>query len=514
MMLLFILLSLCLSIALGAVEQPYFGIATIPKVVPRAFQRSCQDIVFQPELYPVFEELHRPHSDPKHPLNFLSSWIVGGPRLWTYEPVCLHDPRVSTICVYTSTTFANGRGLSLVTSPEEERPCTKAEAFRGTSDSQEAEHGNVELAETRFRREHFPAKGVGIIATQSIHRGDVIYAKTPLTVQQQKAMLKLKQTDAHLLMQISVERLPKDSRDLFFTMKGQFGANPYWDRVNTNSFAARIGQGTEIYWTVYPEAARLNHDCRPNVQYNINPNTLVHTMHALRSIHPGEEITTSYILPYFTWHERRERTTKQWGFNCSCNLCTAPDYVIERSDDRLLLITSLERELANLSFSATRAAGPSTAEMLVSLYQQERLDGAIAEAYSFAALEYAYVAERRLAQKYAALAVEALQLWRGEWHQATRSFMEMLVYPERHSMWNISAVVREFLHKNGTLKEGEPEEIHQQYGSIFVGYPTARDVRNLEERLNVQEVGVAEEIAMAAMLRDGESSFQGVLHDL
>ncbi|KAK3066891.1 hypothetical protein LTS18_001427 [Coniosporium uncinatum] len=164
-------------------------------------------------------------------------------------------------------------------------------------------------------------------------------------------------------------------------------------------------------------------------------------MQAIRSIYPGEEVTTSYILPHHSYAERVDRTTRQWGFRCTCNLCSAPPQIISASDDRLLLIQHLEKQMANITVD--RAVGPSTAEFLVSLYTQERLDGAIAEAYSYAALEYAYAADRHMAQKYAALAVEALVILRGPRYFATHSFNEMLAYPERHAAWNLTAILRD-----------------------------------------------------------------------
>lgn len=450
------------------------GLTPIPKVVPRIFQNQCSIVITHPGFKAIAEEYGKPYVHEE--ANFLSGWLIGGPRIWNMEPVCLHDAKAGSNCVYTSTWFAGGRGLSLVTSPLEEILLLQAEVFKRAATNPDVvgdQHGDLNLAETRFKQRKIPGKGIGLVATQSIQRGDVIYAKTPLTIHSETAMKALRKPHRYLLMQISVERLPKASRELFFEMKGHFGGNKYSDRVNTNSFAGRLGQAFDVYWNVYPEGARLNHDCRPNTAYNINPDTLVHSMNVLRPIHPGEEITDSYILPYHTWIERRERTHKQWGFNCSCNLCTAPDHVIERSDDRLLMITQLERQLGNLSFALdSRTAGPGTVEALISLYKQERLDGAIAEAYSFAALEYAYIADKHMTQKYAALAVEALQLWRGEWHAATKGFMELLVYPERHSAWNYSAVAREYVKANGSqsLLEAEERAGLQPYGTIFLGF--------------------------------------------
>jgi len=41
--------------------------------------------------------------------------------------------------------------------------------------------------------------------------------------------------------------------------------------------------------------SRLNHDCRPNCDYYFDHDTLTHTVRATRDIHPGEELTITYI---------------------------------------------------------------------------------------------------------------------------------------------------------------------------------------------------------------------------
>jgi hypothetical protein len=93
----------------------------------------------------------------------------------------------------------------------------------------------------------------------------------------------------------------------------------------------------------------------------------------------------------------------------------------------------LETEL--LDISANRTATTETAELLVDLYHQERLEGAAADAYTYAALEYAYVGEKRMAQKWAAKAIEALSLWRGEDHMYYQGMWSLLYDPENHDAW-------------------------------------------------------------------------------
>jgi hypothetical protein len=125
--------------------------------------------------------------------------------------------------------------------------------------------------------------------------------------------------------------------------------------------------------------------------------------------------------------------TSQWGFECSCSLCTAPEHVQRLSDERLSLIEKLETEMNDLSFN--RSADVHTADLLLTLYEQERLDGVIGDGYMYAAFENAYVGNKRLVQKYAALAVEHMAIWRGTGHQYYRAMWRMFLQPEQEKSW-------------------------------------------------------------------------------
>jgi hypothetical protein len=125
--------------------------------------------------------------------------------------------------------------------------------------------------------------------------------------------------------------------------------------------------------------------------------------------------------------------TSQWGFSCSCSLCTAPEHVQRLSDERLLLIDTLEKELNDLS--ANRTGDLETVDLLLSLYQQERLDGVIGDGYMYAAFEHAYNGNKRLVQKYAALAVEHMAIWRGTGHSYYKAMWRMFLNPEGEKSW-------------------------------------------------------------------------------
>lgn len=84
-------------------------------------------------------------------------------------------------------------------------------------------------------------------------------------------------------------------------------------------------------------------------------------------------------------------------------------------------------------------ATPEMADLLVSMYHQERLYGPIAEPYKFAAIEYNAVGDIWTAQKYARLAVEAGILYAGPWDKDVKSMELLLKDPEAHWSYMLRA---------------------------------------------------------------------------
>jgi hypothetical protein len=194
--------------------------------------------------------------------------------------------------------------------------------------------------------------------------------------------------------------------------------------------------------------------------YSIESDDLLHNLRVARQIIPGEEVNLSCKLyfyplvhrpyckprkysPYQTSltdlspsmrsEERQIRMRSQWGFECSCSLCKSPDHVKRASDERLLIMEEIEAEVNDLSVN--RTASVHTAELLISLHEQERLDGVIGDAYMYAAFENAYLGNQRLVQKYAALAMEHMAIWRGIHHQYYAAMMRLLYDPEKEKSW-------------------------------------------------------------------------------
>lgn len=109
--------------------------------------------------------------------------------------------------------------------------------------------------------------------------------------------------------------------------------------------------------------------------------------------------------PIRTRAKRLEKLQSVWGFRCGCSLCRQRAELSAASDDRIRQIKRIRRQLED--YGAGSSATPQMADLMVSLYQQERLSGSIYEAYTFAAIEWNGAGEPWNAVRYARLAIEA-----------------------------------------------------------------------------------------------------------
>jgi hypothetical protein len=278
-----------------------------------------------------------------------------------------------------------------------------------------------------------PGKGRGVIANATLNRGDRLQAYTPILLFQDDMMQFMKPGDQQLLIKLAVDRLPRETQAIFNALHNHFPGNPYLSRIQTNAFKAYAGSAKDHFWAMIPEAARYNHDCRPNSAYFFDSESLTHRIHAVRKINPGEEITVTYTPAGMKHADRQAFIKREWGFDCTCSKCTASKSLIAISDYRLDLMKELEVQLNDIS--PDRIASPATAETLVSMYEQENLAGQIGDAYMYAAMEYAYLGDRHSMQKWATMALEGLALWRGEQHPYFKATWSLSFEPEQHKAW-------------------------------------------------------------------------------
>lgn len=164
-----------------------------------------------------------------------------------------------------------------------------------------------------------------------------------------------------------------------------------------------------------PPTQQINHDCRPTTLYYFDPHTLRHHVHAATTIFPGDELSVNYIDVRQKRADRMHALQHTWGFHCSCSFCSLPPALSDQSDARLDHINSLIKLLNDWSIVPVADGGdgvtavdvdPEAGDLLVSLYEQERLWIGRTVAYHIAALNWNAFGERYKAVRYALLAVE------------------------------------------------------------------------------------------------------------
>src|ERR1700760_992909 len=122
-------------------------------------------------------------------------------------------------------------------------------------------------------------------------------------------------------------------------------------------------------------------------------------------IAPPLALFLTRLLPYvdtdseYDWETRQQATMQSWGFACKCSVCRKPTAQIEHSDKRLRMIKVL-KDLLN-DWTEDRPDRAKMAELMIELYQQERLYIGIATAYEAAAYAYSVMGDEYNTMLYA-----------------------------------------------------------------------------------------------------------------
>lgn len=178
-----------------------------------------------------------------------------------------------------------------------------------------------------------PGRGKGLVAIEKISKGTRILSEEPIiTVPRNEPDRKRLQT---LICQ-QVDALSEHQRQAFLSMHNihAYGdaAEQYLGIVRTNALPIEAN-GSE--GGIFLEACRINHACDNNAQKNWNENIRRHTVHALRDICKGEEITIYYLAIHENRKARHEALQAKFRFTCACGLCSLPPEQSQEIDKRL-----------------------------------------------------------------------------------------------------------------------------------------------------------------------------------
>ncbi|RSL44295.1 hypothetical protein CEP53_011295 [Fusarium sp. AF-6] len=172
-----------------------------------------------------------------------------------------------------------------------------------------------------------PGKGKGLIATRPIPKGTRILAEAPIFTNPVVSEIQNIKTDVIR----KVRNLTPAQKTAYFnlTRLDMFNSeDPAWGVFCSNCLR---GPAEDIHG-LYLIASRVNHACLNNAHDSWNRILEKLTLHALRDIEEGEEITICYL------NRLRDRAGRQAGlrgFTCTCSLCSLEGQRLQESDQRL-----------------------------------------------------------------------------------------------------------------------------------------------------------------------------------
>lgn len=99
-------------------------------------------------------------------------------------------------------------------------------------------------------------------------------------------------------------------------------AFPGFDDIDLETYLNYIGRFNinQVSGQIYPTYSFINHDCEPNVRYEIDDKFGL-KLYARKHIKKGEELFTTYVNPLHGIKLRRRELRVNWGFLCQCDRC-------------------------------------------------------------------------------------------------------------------------------------------------------------------------------------------------
>lgn len=190
----------------------------------------------------------------------------------------------------------------------------------------------IGASQSMYIVEDVPGKGKGLVATRDIPKGTKIIAEKPIVTVEQ-SVASIQQLEDHIHQQVS--SLKKDQVQGFMSMTDAFPHSnsektPFGIcRTNALPMPERDAVG------IFPQACRINHACDPNAQNYWNDYSGQLTIHAIKDIQRGEEVTICYLQSFSNRRTRQAELQRGFDFTCSCSLCSLSLQERKKSDSKL-----------------------------------------------------------------------------------------------------------------------------------------------------------------------------------
>ncbi|KAH0443625.1 hypothetical protein CcaCcLH18_00938 [Colletotrichum camelliae] len=365
------------------------------------------DGVATPDLFPAICPTEAPE---------LSVNQTAQQAIWSQKPVCygyLVDP-ASKYCVYTDTEYGPN-GISIVA----KQRVMDASILECLANNRTILPKTT--AQAHFSRSTTPppyelvdveGKGKGLVATRPIAAHEVILTDEATLLLDKNIQRWMTQPDGYRLLNASVAQLPSPAVIADLHRLPAAKGNLVFDTLNANSFAIKLRMPNRA---VLPRIARINHDCRPNAYMRLPIDGLSGTVVAgERGIAQGEEITVSYFPVEYARERRQQHLAKEWGFECGCALCTAPEEEVAVSDANRERLHELETESHYASWDNKTDEAIRLTEESLEVLREEDLMITAKWRYVWLAALYKKLGQEDEVRKYEKMAEEWKEKWLGD----------------------------------------------------------------------------------------------------
>ncbi|KAH8890657.1 hypothetical protein GQ53DRAFT_603754, partial [Thozetella sp. PMI_491] len=307
-------------------------------------------------------------------------------------------------CLYTNSFFGE-YGVSILARPTAAAKAADIlrSAYHSAFPSQETvKYLNLEPAHIVV---DMPDKGgKGVIATRHIKRKETFMIDYSAIVGDLNIWGSVSQKEGYSLLDQAAEQLV-DSKLVLALNKGA-GGHGVEGIIRANTFRTYLNGVPQK--ALFPNISVSLRSLLPSNSFlRFSATGIMAGVAAFRDIEPGEEVTISYI-PHTDTSEERRTKLREWGFTCSCALCTAKAADKKASDKRRkklaqgisLMVKALQRGDAKGAINILQEA--------IKSLQVEGLEALSGEVYESLARIYWVLGDKRRAREHAAKAVEYL----------------------------------------------------------------------------------------------------------
>ncbi|KAK4445231.1 SET domain-protein [Podospora aff. communis PSN243] len=238
------------------------------------------------------------------------------------------------------------------------------------------------IVKTPYKIQPIASKGKGMVASTWIPRGTRILSEPPL-FRVPRDNPDISAVDDIVVSKVS--QLSAEQQRVFFDLTNIHGTEHSTAMGIARTNVLPLGSDSRS-GGLFPIASRINHSCRHNAQNTWNDNIGRLTIHALRDIKWGEEITICYLPTVGSYRERQNRLRATFKFTCTCELCSLPCvYSRWESDMRLRKLQKLDAQIPGLLWGdrVEEKTALGLVRSMLDLFREEGIqDASIARAYN------------------------------------------------------------------------------------------------------------------------------------